>query len=147
MNMEHGLHVYYTQHLTTDEDRINFAITGIRDPGFEYRNIFDRYGFYMGWLDDPNILCLRFEDLILNQKKTFGRLFDFVVERGFQPQISRTQALEVLQRSVRPQKSGTYRKGQPGGWKDNFSNRNKDVFKDVSGDLLIRLGYEEDRNW
>lgn len=147
MNKEHGLHTYYTQRLKTDEERIMAAINGIQEPDFEYPNILDRYSYYIGWLHHPKVLSLRFEDLILNRKKTFARLFNYVVERGFKPQISREHALEVLLHSLQPQKSGTYRKGQPGSWKDNFSNRNKDVFKTVSGDLLIRLGYEADHNW
>lgn len=147
MNLEHGLNKYYTQHLSTDEERIKAAINGIHVPDFEYPNILDRYNYYIGWLHHSSVLSLRFEDLILNRDKTFVRLFDYVVSRGFQPKISRERALEVLQQSVHPQRSGTYRKGQPGSWKDNFSNRNKDVFKAVSGDLLIRLGYEQDRNW
>lgn len=147
MNLQHGLHAYYTQHLTTDEERIKAAIDGIQVPDFEYPNILDRYNYYIGWLQQPGVLSLRFEDLILNREKTFARLFEYVVERGFQPKISRERALEILKQSVQPKKSGTYRKGQPGSWKENFSNRNKDDFKTVSGDLLIRLGYEQDRNW
>lgn len=147
MNVEHGLHKYYTQQLKTDEARINFAIQGSKDPGIEYKSVFDRYELYIGWLDDPNVLSLRFEDLILNREKTYVRLFDYVVARGLQPHISRERALEVLQQSVHPEKSGTYRKGKPGSWKENFSEANKNIFKKVSGDLLIRLGYEQDQDW
>lgn len=147
MNLQHGLHAYYTQHLTTDEERIKAAIDGIQVPDFEYPNILDRYNYYIGWLQQPGILSLRFEDLILNREKTFARLFEYVVERGFQPKISRERALEVLMQSVHPEKSGTFRKGKPGGWKENFSEANKDIFKKVSGDLLIRLGYEQDQDW
>jgi hypothetical protein len=31
-------------------------------------------------------------------------------------------------------------------WKA-FHRRHKKIFKDVAGDLLIRLGYEKDQNW
>lgn len=147
MNLEHGLHVYYTQHLQTDEERINAAIQGIQLPEFKYPNISDRYNSYIGWLHQAGVLSIRYEDMILNQEKTFSYLLDYVIERGFQPHISRKRALEVLQQSVQPQNSGTFRKGLPGSWKENFSDRNKDTFKRVTGDLLVRLGYEENHNW
>ena len=28
-----------------------------------------------------------------------------------------------------------------------FKEEHKKVFKDVAGDLLVRLGYEKDKNW
>jgi Sulfotransferase domain len=40
-----------------------------------------------------------------------------------------------------------YRKGVAGDWKNHFSDEDKQVFKEIAGDLLIRLGYEQDTNW
>lgn len=40
-----------------------------------------------------------------------------------------------------------YRKGVVGDWKNHFSDEDKKVFKDVAGDMLIRLGYEKDLSW
>lgn len=40
-----------------------------------------------------------------------------------------------------------YRKGVAGDWKNHFSDEDKQVFKDIAGDMLIRLGYEKDLAW
>lgn len=41
----------------------------------------------------------------------------------------------------------TFREGKIGGWKESFSLEQKDIFKQVSGDLLINLGYEDVTSW
>lgn len=40
-----------------------------------------------------------------------------------------------------------YRKGIAGDWKNHFSDEDKRVFKELAGDMLIRLGYEKDLDW
>ena len=40
-----------------------------------------------------------------------------------------------------------YRKGKRGDWRNHFSEAHKVVFKEKYGDLLIKLGYETDKNW
>ena len=40
-----------------------------------------------------------------------------------------------------------YRKGVSGDWKNYFSERDKEIYKEEAGDLLIRLGYEKDYSW
>lgn len=40
-----------------------------------------------------------------------------------------------------------YRKGMPGDWKNYFTEQQKDIFKNLSGNLLITCGYEKDNNW
>ncbi len=40
-----------------------------------------------------------------------------------------------------------YRKGRSGDWKPYFTPKAKQWFLDVTGDLLVRQGYEQDDNW
>jgi hypothetical protein len=40
-----------------------------------------------------------------------------------------------------------YRKGIAGDWKNHFDDEEKRVFKEVAGDMLVRLGYEKDLSW
>jgi hypothetical protein len=40
-----------------------------------------------------------------------------------------------------------YRKGVAGDWKNHFTADDKELFKEIAGDLLIRLGYESDLSW
>lgn len=43
--------------------------------------------------------------------------------------------------------SGTFRKGQIGSWRSEFSEEHKVAVKEVAGNLLIELGYEESLDW
>lgn len=40
-----------------------------------------------------------------------------------------------------------YRKGVAGDWKNHFSADDKAVFKEIGGDMLVRLGYEQNLDW
>ncbi len=43
--------------------------------------------------------------------------------------------------------SMTFRKGHIGSWKTHFTEHHKTLFKNIGGQLLIDLGYENDLNW
>ena len=144
---EHWMHEYYTQKLQTMEQRINAAIEGVEEPGTELTPIKERYARYMGWLEVPGVLSLRFEDLIQDRDRAFGRLLDYLAERGFQPGASRPEALAALHAAVAPRRSGTYRKAKPGNWREHFTEANKKIFKEQAGDLVIELGYETSGDW
>ncbi|MBE9525101.1 MAG: sulfotransferase domain-containing protein [Chloroflexi bacterium] len=141
----HGMHSYYTETLTSMEERLNAAIEGVVDPALS--SVRQRYDNYLAWLDQPEILCLRFEDLILDRDVALGNLLDFLAVRGFKTDVPRSQAIETLKVGIAPRKSGTFRKGQPGNWREHFTDANKNKFKELAGDLLIRLGYEQSNDW
>ncbi len=147
MHKGHGMHRYYTETLTTMEERLNAAIQGVDEPGAELSPIRAKYEGYLGWLDVPEVLCLRFEDLILDRRAALGRLLDYLVERGLRPLLPREQELAILEQAIAPKRSGTFRKGQPGNWKEHFTPANRAFFKEQTGDLLCRMGYEQDTNW
>ncbi len=144
----HGMHEYYNNVLTTMEERLNVAIEGCDLPGLELPSIWERYFDHLGWFERDDVLCLKFEDLILNKEKAIGELLDYIEGFGIEFSVSRPQAIEALSQSIKPKKSGTFRKGQPGNWKEHFTEENKRRFKAVAGDLLSHLGYEEnDQDW
>ncbi len=147
MHTGHGMHRYYNEKLHTMEERINAAIQGVDEPGSELNSVRAKYEDYLGWLAQPGVLCLRFEDLILERDTALGCILDYLAAGGFTPQISRKQAIETLSEAITPRKSGTFRKGKPGNWKEHFTPVNKIKFKEIAGDLLVRLGYEENQLW
>lgn len=146
LNEDHGMHAYY-ERLDRMEDRLNAAIEGVTDPDFSLSNVRERYDAYLGWLDQPDIFCIRFEDLILERDVALAKLLGYLEVRGLDLQIPREQAIETIQAGIAPQKSGTFRKGQPGNWREHFTEANKVRFKAVAGDLLVRLGYEDGDDW
>jgi sulfotransferase 6B1 len=147
MHEDHWMHRYYIETLHTMEERINAAIEGVQAPGSELTPVRRRYEGYLGWLDQPAVLNLRFEDLILEREAAFNRLLDYLERRGYQPQVERSQAIAALGQAIVPKKSGTFRKGKPGAWQEYFTEANKTLFKEKAGDLLIQMGYEKTNDW
>jgi hypothetical protein len=147
MHPGHWMRRYYTERLHTMEERINAAIQGVEEPGSELTPVRRRYEGYLGWLEQPEVLSLRFEDLILDRRATLERLLEYLERRGLRLKMPRSQAATLLQAVIAPKKSGTFRKGQPGNWREHFTEANTALFKEMAGDLLIRLGYEESSEW
>ena len=147
MHTGHWMHRYYTETLHSMEERINAAIEGVDEDGTELSDIRTKYLAYTGWLEQSQVLSMRFEDLILEREAALGRILDYLAWRGFTPQASRDQAVAVLAEAIKPKKSGTYRKGQPGNWREHFTPANKALFKAQAGDLLLSLGYEQNDSW
>ena len=144
---DHGMHRYYTEKLTNMEERIDAAIGGVSESGLDLKGVRARYDAHLGWLEQPDVLSLRFEDLRLNRSQAFNQMLAYLEEKGFTPQISREEAIETLGEAVQPKKSGTFRSGKVGSWREYFSQENVDYFKRSTGDLLTKLGYEQDDSW
>ncbi|GAB4396195.1 MAG: hypothetical protein OHK0052_17240 [Anaerolineales bacterium] len=142
MHPGHGMHTYYTQTLQTMEERIDAAIRGVEIPGAELSPIRAKYEAYLGWWSTPGVLCLRFEDLILQRDAALNRILDYLETRGFTPQVTRPEAVATLTQAIQPKKSGTFRKGKPGNWREHFTEQNLANFYAQTGDLLEKLGYE-----
>lgn len=147
MEPNHIHHLYYTEVLQDFNERLSASILGRPDPDIPFPNILERFEPYLGWLDQPEVLCLRFEDFITRREETLGQVLEHAVRRGFPLNMERSQAIRTLAASIDPQRSPTFRSGKVGGWRQQFSEAHKRLFKDVAGDLLIRLGYEQDDAW
>ena len=143
----HGMHPYYNEQLFSMEERIQAAILGVKEPGFELSSVRQRYESYWGWFDQPDVLCIKFEDLILNREAALGKLLDYLEIRGLRMTLSREEGIEILKRAIAPRKSGTFRKGVPGNWREHFTDNNIATFKQAAGNLLVALGYEQDQDW
>ncbi|MFN2196940.1 MAG: sulfotransferase domain-containing protein [Anaerolineales bacterium] len=147
MHPGHGMHAYYNEQLDAMPERIDAAIQGVTEPGAELSSIRTKYEAYLGWLQIPEVLSMRFEDLILERETALNRILDYLEQRGFVPQATRAAAVAALGLAIQPKKSGTFRKGQPGNWREHFTAENIKTFKAATGDLLVQLGYEADGNW
>lgn len=145
MRKDHAMHHYYFEELSTMDERIRATIMGV--PSLYWSSIAERYALYAGWLEQPGVLSLRFEDFILDRAETLGKILDYLEGFGFTPQVPRQQAVEILSQAIQPARSPTFRKGQPGNWQQHFSVENKQLMKDTAGELLVQLGYERDMNW
>jgi len=146
MQEEHGMHDYYNS-LPDFSARLRVAISGIDRDGLKMVSVKQRYEGVFQWLEQKNVMCIRFEDLIDNRDVTLHAMLDEVEKTGYQIPTPREKALSVLVEAIQPGKSHTFRSGKTGGWREHFSEAHKKLFNDVAGDLLIKLGYEKDNHW
>lgn len=133
-------------------------------------SIFDeerlRKGFAGGWnrmtaravRDGPVLLGenyaeVRYEDLLERPAEEIGRLLRFLGADDGEQTVERCVAATSFERLSKGRKRGEedsssfLRKGVAGDWRRVFTARDREVFKEDAGELLIELGYERDNDW
>lgn len=145
MEARHVHHEYYKS-LPDFDARLKVSILGRSDTNIEFPNIAERFAPYLGWLDHKEVLTIHFEDLIHHREATLTSIMDHLLSR-VTLQAPRQLILDSLEASINPKKSPTFRSGKTGEWKKHFTDKHKNIFKEVAGDLLVKLGYEKDNNW
>jgi hypothetical protein len=145
METRHVHHKYY-QTLPDFNARLHVSILGRSDIPMEFPDIASRFTPYLNWLERDEVLTLHFEDLINDRAATLTRIMDHLLVRATL-QTTRQLILDSLESSINPSRSPTFRSGKTGEWKKHFTDEHKKIFKDVAGDLLVKLGYEKDNDW
>lgn len=146
MYEDHGMHAYYKA-LPDFDERLKVAIRGVDQDGLHMVSVKQRYEGVFQWLEQENVLCIRFEELVNNRDATLSAMLDEVERTGYKIPTPREKALSILVQAIQPKKSRTFRSGKTGAWKEYFAEEHKKLFKDVAGDLVVRLGYEEGNDW
>jgi hypothetical protein len=144
---QHIHHRYYTETLHTFNERLSTSILGVPDPAIPFPDIARRFEPYLAWLDCAAVLTLHYEDMLKDPHLFIGCVLDHALKKGFPCSFERETAISMLEDSINPQHSPTFRSGKSGEWRKYFSDQHKRLFKDVAGDILIRLGYEENHDW
>ena len=145
MEARHAHHDYYAS-LPDFDARLRVSILGRPALDIEFPDIAARFAPYLGWLDQPHVMPVHFEDLVNDRLATLNRIVDRFLTRVPLP-ASRASILNALESSINPGRSPTFRSGKTGEWSRLFTPGHKKIFKEVAGDLLIKLGYEENLDW
>lgn len=133
------------------------------------RSIFDedrlRNGFAKSWYemtakaieDGPALRGdkyaeVRYEDLLEKPEDEIGRLLRFLGADDTTAAVRRCVEKASFEQSANRKRgeensAAFLRKGVAGDWKAVFTERDREIFKQVTGDLLVDLGYEKDGNW
>jgi len=138
----HAMREYYLS-LSSMEERVTATIKGV--PGL-IQNIRASYEGYLAWFDQPDVFTVSFEDLV-NHRQESVRMISHLDRNNFAIPLEKNAAFDVLNQAMSPERSSTFRSGRSGDWSEYFSKGNIELFKEVTGDLLVKLGYEASENW
>lgn len=159
------------QHLTSEDLRIRQDF--VRDPQpflCGQRSIFTEKGLRQaakGWAHNvedtdstarqllgSHYYTLRYEDLLAHPWEEMSRLWAFLGA-----DISTAGLREALEAELQQNPDADWQqqkasdiataltKGQRGTWRDLFTPRDRQIFKEIAGETLIAWGYEQDLNW
>jgi len=139
---QHPVHEAFVA-LPSDRERLLFSIRGGTLGGREMLSLDERYRRFSGWSRDEGAVVVRFEDLVgpegggsaEAQRRAVGRVARHL---GL-------EADEEMLGAVGENIFGagqTFRKGQIGAWREEFSPEHERAAMEVAGPLLVELGYE-----
>jgi sulfotransferase 6B1 len=83
MNEEHAMNEYYNS-LPDLGARLKVAITGIDQDGLRMVSVKQRYEGVFQWLEQKNVMCMRFEELINQRNATLTAMLAEVEKTGYQ---------------------------------------------------------------
>ncbi len=124
------------------------SIEGLRGKELWLENVADRTRGVIDWNHSELFLPVRFEDVI--GVRGGGELArQLVVFREFADHLGVVASDERIQRAASDMfgEGHSFRKGQIGGWHEVFKDEHRQCFKELAGDLLIELGYEQNTDW
>jgi len=148
----HRLHSYF-QSLPSDEERLMASIAGIPGTllpdGIRSKSWGEHAAGFLPWLDEPDCLVVRFEDLIGSSgggsdEKQIETVRSVVEHLGIE--LTEAEVVRIAAQTFFPG-ARTFRQGRIGAWRDHFHDEHKRVFKETAGQALIRMGYERDFDW
>jgi sulfotransferase 6B1 len=144
---EHFAHEAFVK-LPSDHERLLHSIRGGELGGRRLQSLDERYRQFLGWQDDDNAMVVKFEDLVGPRGGGSAEAQRRTVER-----VARHISLEPDKRMIRTVEenifgvSKTFRKGQIGGWREEFSEEHARAAREIAGPLLVELGYEANPEW
>jgi len=101
-----------------------------------------------------NYHSLRYEDLLETPFEVMTKLWEFLSVKKISKALEKTIKAEMSSnpdeqwQAERNESIASFLpKGQAGNWQRLFTEKDKSVFKEVAGEMLVKWGYEKDLNW
>lgn len=100
-----------------------------------------------------NYTEVKYEDLLVSPKPEVERILRFLGAESSDETVNHCIDSASFEKWTKGRERGQedsasfLRKGVAGDWQNVFTEKDKRIFKEEAGDLLIELGYEEDNNW
>lgn len=110
--------------------------------------IFDDFNQFLPWMNSKICYTCKFENLV-GPKGGGDSLKQINEIQNIAKHINVELTEEQIQHACENLFGGTetFREGQIGSWKKYFTQEHKNTFKEVSGQMLIDLGYESSFDW
>ena len=130
-----------------------FSERELRGRARSWNNFVGQGAEYGRKLLEDNYVEVKYEDLLENTGEEIGRLLKFLGADAREKNVRRcveAASFEKLSGGRKPGEEDAnsfFRKGVAGDWKNAFTKRDREIFKEAAGDLLIKLGYEKDNDW
>ncbi|HET7009902.1 MAG TPA: sulfotransferase domain-containing protein [Anaerolineales bacterium] len=137
----HALHEYLGS-LPDMEARIGTIIQGISEGPLRRASVRQHFERFIPWMQQPEVCLVRYERLVQEPEATLGSMLEYLRRRGFAAKEEDAKLISRLRAGMAPSRSETFRKGGAGGWRQHFTEHNREQFEAVAGDLLQVLGYE-----
>lgn len=143
MNRWHRLHRFFAR-LPDEQARIRLAIEGLPESApVSYPPIGERYRRYLGWLEDPGTLAIRYESLAgPGMRETVRGIVEHWVAAGGESGDIEKLSERALA-AVDPSSSHTFHRGTVGGWRRVFNPELLELFQRHTDELTGQLGYED----
>jgi Sulfotransferase domain len=97
--------------------------------------------------DNPDILELHYEDVLANEHAMMERIFRHYGFTDAAVRHSADIAARFSLNSSTTRLDPHVRSGRPGQWKEVLESEHVERFKELTGDLVVRLGYESTTDW
>jgi hypothetical protein len=97
-------------------------------------------------------LEILYEDLLLDPPAVFGRVLEFLGASSDDRVIERCLRSSSFERASKrstgqEDSSSFFRKGVVGDWRDVFTKRDRELYKELAGERLVEFGYEKSHDW
>jgi LPS sulfotransferase NodH len=138
----------------TNGTRSIFTETFIRNIALRWVNDLTETDAESQQLYGENYHSLRYEDLLESPFAEMAKLWKFLSVKKINKTLEKTIQAEMSSnpdeewQAQRNEGIASFLpKGQAGNWQRLFTARDKSIFKEVAGEMLVKWGYEKDLNW
>lgn len=141
MNPWHRMHRFFKS-VTAPQERIRMVIEGVPEAQGVYPDLRARLLPYLGWLDEPDVLCLRYEELVGSDRKVMLEKIcrEFAV-RAKLANVNFADLVKSIERNLDHGRSHTFRSGGTEKWRSQMTSENLHKLTEIAGDLFERMGY------